>query len=103
MPRYFTIGLLMILPSLATGQQVTGSITGSVVDASGSAIAGAAVRLVSEGTAAVRASAADTEGNFVFTAIPPGIYTVSAEHPGFKKFQKQRIELAPGDTISAGS
>ncbi|MGA2271627.1 MAG: carboxypeptidase regulatory-like domain-containing protein [Bryobacteraceae bacterium] len=101
--RYVALWLLCVLPSLAPAQQVTGSITGSVVDPTGSAIAGAAVKLASEATAAVRTAATDAEGNFVFTAVTPGIYTVSAEQPGFKKFEKQHLELVPGDTLAVGS
>jgi hypothetical protein len=31
------------------------------------------------------------------------MYTVAAEHPGFKRFQKSRIELTPGDRLSVGT
>ena len=95
--RFAALVLLWALPSLAPAQQVTGSISGSVVDSTGSVMVGATVKLVSEATSAVRTAATDVEGNFVFTAVAPGIYAVSAEQPGFKKFEKQHIELAHGD------
>jgi hypothetical protein len=101
--RYFAFLLLCILPSLAPAQVVTGTITGTVVDPTGGAVAGATVRLTSEATAAVRTASTDAEGIFTFTAVNPGLYTVSAENAGFKKFEKQHIELVPGDTLSAGS
>ena len=81
---------------------MTGSITGAVSDSTGSLIAKATVRLVSETTGAIRNAPSDTEGNFVFSAVTPGFYTVSAEHPGFKKFLKQGVELTPGATIDVG-
>jgi len=101
--RYVAIGLLLIAPSFAPAQEVTGSITGTVTDPTGSIIAHAVVRLISEATGVIRALSTDNEGNFVFTAVPPGFYTVAAEHPGFKKYQKQRLELTPGDTLGAGN
>lgn len=84
-------------------QQVSGSITGSVADSSGAPIAGAKVSLVSEETAAVRILSTDPQGNFEFTAVRPGIYTVAAENAGFKKFQKEHLELIPGDTLAVGT
>jgi hypothetical protein len=103
MLRRVALVVLLIWPLVAAAQQVTGSITGSVVDQTGSAMAGATVNLVSEQTGAVRTVTADSEGNFVFTAVTPGIYTVSVEQSGFKKFQKQGLELTPGGTLAVGS
>ena len=102
MSRYVAIFALLLLPVLAPAQQVTGSITGTVTDPSGSAIVGAAVRLVSEQTGAIRTVAADAEGNFVFTAVNAGMYTVGAEQAGFKQFQKTGLELSPGSNIAMG-
>ena len=93
----------LILSSLAWSQQVTGTITGSVIDPAGGAVAAASVNLISEATAAVRTLPADGQGYFVFTAVTPGFYMVSLERAGFKKFQKQHIELGPGGTIALGS
>src|SRR5258708_24504313 len=99
MSRYVAIFALLLLPVVATSQQVTGSITGTVTDPSGSAIAGATVKLVSEQTGAVRTVPADAEGNFVVTAVPAGMYTVGVEQTGFKKFLKTGFELSPGSNI----
>jgi hypothetical protein len=100
--------LLTLAVSLAVclalpAQEVTGSITGTVVDPAGAAIAGAAAQLISQQTGAMRNLTADADGNFVFSAVPPGTYTVSAEHAGFKKLQKKAIELAPGDKLGLGA
>jgi hypothetical protein len=102
MYRYVAILLVLMLPALAPAQQVTGTITGSVIDSSGSTVSGAAVTLVSEQTGAVRTATTDNSGSFVFSAVNPGMYTVSAEMAGFKKMQKQGLELAPGGTLAAG-
>jgi hypothetical protein len=83
--------------------QVNGSMTGTVVDQSGSAIAGATVRITSESTGAVQTESSNPEGNFIFTAVLPGQYTVSVEHPGFKKYSKAHVELTPGDRLAVGT
>ncbi len=95
--------LLAALGFQAPAQEVSGSITGSVVDPNGGRIAGATVKLVSEATQAVRAATTDGAGDFVFTAVAPGMYTVIGEHPGFKKIQKQGLELSPGGSIPVGN
>ncbi len=102
MSRFAAIFALLLLPVLAPAQQVTGSSTGTVTDPSGSAIVGATVKLVSEQTGAIRTVAADAEGNFVFTAVNAGMYTVGAEQAGFKQFQKTGLELSPGSNIAMG-
>ena len=71
--------MLGILPSLLMAQVGTGSIAGSVVDPTGSAMVGATVKLLSEQTGAERTLTTGAEGSFVFTAVTAGIYTVSAE------------------------
>ena len=94
---------LLCLPVLGFGQEVTGSIAGNVSDPAGGVVAGAAVQLISAETGATRNAVTDSAGGFVFAAVPPGIFHVTTEHPGFKKFRKQGIELAPGDAISLGN
>ena len=101
--RYVATCILMLLPWIATAQGVNGSIAGSVADASGSAVAGATVKLTSEGTGAIQTETTNAEGNFIFSVVLPGTYAVSAEHPGFKRFEKQHIELTPGDKLAVGT
>src|SRR3974377_1492107 len=100
---YLIFALLLIFALPAPAPQVTGVTTGTVTDPSGSAIAGAAVKLISAETGAIRDASTDAEGNFVFTAVKPGIYTVSAEHTGVKKRQKSGLHLPPGGNLAAGN
>lgn len=102
MPRYAAAWALFMLPAVMSAQQITGTITGTIADPSASAMIGVTVRLISEHTGAVRTMQTDAEGNFRFAAVLPGRYTLAAEHPGFKKFQKEQIELTPGGTIGLG-
>lgn len=88
--------------SNVSAQIVTGSITGTVADVSGSVIPGVTVKLTSETTAAVRQVLTDQDGNFQFNAIQPGNYTLVAELAGFKKYEKKNIELTPNESLAAG-
>ncbi len=103
MSRYAAIVLLGLLPCFLPAQEVTGSITGSVTDPSGSAVVRASVTLTSEATAAVRSASTDAEGNFAFTGVNPGMYTVVAEQTGFKKLEQKGIELVVGNKLSLGA
>ncbi|HEY3836723.1 MAG TPA: carboxypeptidase regulatory-like domain-containing protein [Bryobacteraceae bacterium] len=103
MSRYSVLLAFCLSPAIVLAQDVTGSISGSVTDPANAAIVGATVRLVSDATAAAFTAATNVEGNFIFTAVKPGIYSVSAEHPGFKKFEKAHFELTPGEKIAIGT
>jgi hypothetical protein len=93
---------LLILPAMLSAQ-VNGTIIGSVADPSGSAVPGATVKVISEDTGASLTNTSDADGNFVFSGVLPGTYRISAEHPGFKKFQKQHLELTAGDRLAVGT
>ncbi len=94
--------LALFASALMYSQTISGVITGSVVDASGSAIPGAKVTLKNDSTGILRISATDTAGNFVFTAVLPGSYTVTAEASGFKRLEKQGLTMTATERLSAG-
>ena len=81
---------LALLPG-AHAQSVTGQISGAVADAHGAPIAGAAVRLVHDLSKQIRTFATDSDGNFLFTNLVPGDYSVHIEHPGFKGYDQRAI------------
>jgi hypothetical protein len=69
----------------AAAQTGTSSVRGTVVDAQGAAVPGAAVTLVDPATNQTRTQASDEDGHFAFDLVPPGTYRVEAEAKGFKK------------------
>jgi hypothetical protein len=90
----------LALPTMA--QTVSGTITGTVVDPSSLPIAGATVTLRSQDTGQqVTLTTAET-GNFVFPAVLPGRYTVTAEMKGFKKVEKQNLNITAAQRLSVG-
>jgi len=92
----------LVVSVSAAFAQVTGSVTGAVLDTSGLPMPGVKVALVSEATAATRETATNAEGDFTFSAVPPGRYTLRAEQAGFRVFERRRIELTAGERLSAG-
>ncbi len=88
--------------SLSFGQATTGSIVGRVADASGSVVPGASVTALLQSTGAVRQAVTDATGDFVFSALPPGVYTITVEKEGFKKYEKKEVNLPISDRLSIG-
>jgi hypothetical protein len=101
MLRY--VALLTAAFAALASAQVNGSITGSVSDQTGSPVVGATIRLTSESTGAVQTVTTNSDGDFTFSSVLPGIYTVGAEQAGFKKFQKSNLELTPGARLAVGN
>jgi hypothetical protein len=97
MPRYFIgVVLYLLLASAAFGQGATSRAVGTVTDATGAAIIGAKVQIVSEGTGATFETQSSNAGAYAFEALQPGKYTVSVEASGFRKF------VSRGNAVTIG-
>ena len=92
---------LTICLAAATGAvygQTFGEITGHVADASGAAVAGAAITATNPNTNAVRQTVASGTGDYAFPSLPPGPYNIRIEKPGFKS-ETAKIEVAVQQTV----
>jgi hypothetical protein len=91
--------LLSPLPALAQLGQ-TATLTGTVTDTTGAILPGVTVTVASEALiGGTRTAVTDASGAYRFPALPPGVYTVTAELSSFKKAtQEARLEL--GQTIT---
>lgn len=76
-----------IPPAAETGhlssQTLPGSIRGTVVDQSGALVAGARVRLSREDQTIKREVLSDSDGEFLFTSVPPGPFQLAVTSEGF--------------------
>src|SRR5438552_253033 len=77
--------------------QVTASVSGRVEDASGGAIPGANVTVVSSETGAARTATTGEAGTYRVLSLPVGRYSVRAEAAGFKAVLQTGISLAVGE------
>lgn len=93
---------MALMPALF-GQTVTGVITGSVLDSSGLAVPGASVSLTNETTGDKRQTQTDPTGDFVFTAVRPGLYTVAVQAQGFKTLQKTGLNITASERLFVGN
>jgi hypothetical protein len=87
---------LLVVPS-AWSQGLTGQISGSARDQSGSVVVGAAVELVNEGTGQARTAVTDETGAFVIPQLLAGTYTLRVVAVGFKRHEEQGIALSSSE------
>ena len=80
-------------------QSYLGGVRGSVMDGSGKPIGDAKVTLVDEAGGGQRATISAVEG-FSFSQVVPATYTVVAEAPGFKRFERKHVIVATQETVS---
>src|SRR5437764_10590835 len=74
-------------------QSTSGTILGSVQDATGAAVPGASVTIVNSETSLSRAATTNSAGEYDIPSLPPGTYNISVEMKGFKKVSLSGVRL----------
>src|SRR5689334_19001220 len=92
----------MFLSGPTAAQTVTGTISGTVVDASDSAIAGAAVTITNAKTGDKRVVTTNESGGFSVPALQPDVYTIKIEHKGFRTLERQNTVLSANEILALG-
>ncbi|MCS6883961.1 MAG: carboxypeptidase regulatory-like domain-containing protein [Acidobacteriota bacterium] len=77
--------LLVLLLSTSAFAEITGTITGMVIDSSGAALAGAAVTVRNIGTNLTRNLSTGEDGSFQVVYLPVGEYEITAKAEGFNQ------------------
>jgi hypothetical protein len=99
------IRILLVMACLAAmsvpmwGQGFYGSIVGTVTDASGAIIPGAAVTLTNIGTNEKRTAETDATGNYRFVSLVPANYRLEVEMTGFKRLTREPINVQVEATV----
>jgi hypothetical protein len=75
-----------------------GSITGTVTDQSGAAVADVLVTLTNLGTTEKRTQTTGADGLYIFVNLNPGRYRIDAEKAGFKKVTNPEVIVEVGQT-----
>jgi carboxypeptidase family protein/TonB-dependent receptor-like protein len=91
-----------LLLAVSAFAQNTGSLSGSVQDPNGGALADAKVTLSDPTKGFQLETKTNSEGVFSFSTVPPGTYAVTVEASGFKKTVKSGIVLSIADRQSTG-
>jgi hypothetical protein len=75
------------------GQSYQGGVRGLVTDNQQSLIPNARITLVHETTAVSRVTVTNSGGQYVFSAVEPGVYTLTASAPGFAKLERKSLAV----------
>src|SRR5271169_1161771 len=78
---------------------VTASISGTVMDASGAAVAGATVTATNVDTGVTATQPTNGQGYYSFQSLALGRYTIDVQQKGFKAYQKTGVVLEVNDAL----
>src|SRR5580700_3509726 len=92
----FLSAVFLTTALLPAQQETTGTITGTVLDASGAPVPGASVSI----TALDRNIKTDGAGDYSAPLLPVGKYSVTVEAKGFKTSVKKDITLNASDSLT---
>ncbi len=89
----------MLLPAapFASAQSTTADVIGTVTDASGADLPNATVTLTNLGTKETRVVQTTSAGDYTFTQLGPGTYSIQVTQTGFKSFVIASFNLSASD------
>jgi hypothetical protein len=85
---------LLILSTSTLFAQGTGSITGTIRDSTGAVVPNANVSLTDTGTRNALKTTSNSDGDYLFAAIPPATYDLSVTAVGFNAYDAKGIILS---------
>ena len=77
----------------------TAAIFGGISDSQGAAVPGASVTLISDSTGQVRKIVANDTGQYLFSSLPIGTYSLAVEQPAFKRYERTGILLQANENV----
>lgn len=98
--RFFrSLFLVAALGGAVFAQSDRGTITGTISDPAGAAVAGAAVEAKNIDSGATYPVASSATGNYTIGSLPVGTYEMTVTVPGFKKFVRQGLTIQVAQTL----
>jgi len=83
--------------TLVAAQETTADVVGTVTDSTGAIVPGATLTITNTTTQLTRQVTSNGSGDYVFSLLKPGTYSLSVAAPGFKTVLVPSIALAVGD------
>lgn len=98
---FVLLALLTIFTSAAFAQLTTADILGTVTDATGAEVPGATVVLKDLGTNQTRTTISNGSGEYTFTLLPVGHYSIDIKAKGFQESITKDLAVEAGDRARA--
>src|SRR5438094_9484075 len=90
---------LFLVSLAAVAQSDRGTMTGTVSDTTGAVIPGVSIVATNVETSARYETTSTETGNYTLAQLPSGLYQLSAELPGFKRYVRQGINVLVAQTL----
>ena len=90
------LAVFVILPVSVSGQTFRGGISGTVTDQSGAVVPGAMVTVVETATNTSLKTVSSSAGEFAFTNLPLGDYSVTVSASGFSTVKVKSVTVSAG-------
>src|SRR5215467_10538405 len=90
--------IFILAASAAQSQITTGNIIGTVHDESGAVLPGVAVTVMAPALPP-QGSVTNERGEYRFTGLQPGTYTLTVELSGFSKYEETDLRVVASSTI----
>src|SRR6185312_8764408 len=87
---------LLLTPKVGWSQENSATLYGNVTDPTGGVIPGASVTLTKQDTQATITKTTNSSGDFTFTFVPSGTYTLRIEAKSFATYVATGITLVAG-------
>ncbi len=91
---------LMLTPALP-GQAYFGTVSGEITDTTGAVVTNAKVVLMDQQKGFHFETISDNSGRYLLRSIPPGLYVVSVEAPGFGRTETARFRVDVNENATA--
>ena len=98
-PFVSATAMLLVAAFSLPAQDYRGQVAGKVLDPTGAAVPGALIKVINIATNSESQTRSDGHGNYATLYLPPSMYMVTVEAPGFKKLVRQGIEVRVGDSL----
>ncbi len=95
------IALLLASACVANAQLTTADIVGTVTDATGAVVPNATVIINNLGTNEKRTGQSNGSGEYTFTLLPVGHYSITVKAPGFQASLTKDLAVEAGDRARA--
>lgn len=99
--RIAVIVLALLIPALLFAQGYFGTVSGLLTDPSGAVVQNAKVTLTDQQKGYTFTTTSDSAGRYLFRAVSPGHYSVTAEMKGFDKVVVTNIKVDVNDNATA--
>src|SRR5262245_61364244 len=94
MPAVLALCLMALATIVSAQTATTGTIEGTVADATGAVVPGATIKVSSPNLIRAQNTTSDSQGRYRLANLPPGKYTVTVEaEKGFAKFEQTDVEV----------